>query len=59
MRVLIFVVVNVVHQGHELRDCRVEFDVLELLLLHALYLHAQRQHALHVCVVVRGVEVGL
>lgn len=55
----VFVIVDVVHQRHELRDRVVEFDVLELLLLHTLDFGAQRQHPLHVLVVVRGVEVRL
>ena len=52
----VFVVVDVVHQRHELRGRFVEFDVFVLRLLHALDLPAERQHALHVLVVVRGVE---
>lgn len=52
-------VVDVVHQRRELRDRVVELDVGELLLLHALDLHAQRQHPLHVAVVVRDVEPRL
>ncbi len=58
-RLAVLVVVDVVHEGHELRDCLVELDVLELLLLDAEDLHAQRQDPLHVPVVVRGVKVSL
>ena len=52
-------IVNVVHQRHELRDSRVEFDMWVFLLLDALDLHAERQDALHVRVVVRDVEMRL
>lgn len=52
----VFVVVDVVHQRYELGDRVVEFHMLVFPLLHALYFHAQRQHPLHVSVVVRGVE---
>ena len=55
----VFVVVDVVHERDELRDGAVKLDVLELLLLHALDLGAERQHPLHVLVVVRGVKVRL
>ena len=47
------------HEGHELRDGRVELDLRELLLLDAQDPHAERQHALHVRVVVRDVKGGL
>ena len=59
MRLAVFVVVNVVHQGHEFGDGLVELDVFELLLLHAVYLHAERQHPLHMAPVVRDVKVRL
>ena len=56
---MVFVVVDLVHQRHELRDGIVEFDILVYLPLHALDFHAERQHPLHVVVVVRDVEVRL
>lgn len=52
-------VVDVVHQCHELDDGLVEFDVGELLLLDAQYRHAEREDALHVRVVVRDIEMRL
>ena len=55
---LVFMIVDVVHQSHEFRDDRVEFDLREFLLLDVQNLHAERQHALHVRVVVRGVIGG-
>ena len=53
---LVLVVVDVVHQRHELRDGVVELDVLVLLLLDPLDLHAQRHDPLDVLVVVGRVE---
>ncbi len=55
----VFVVVDLVHQRHELRDGIVELDILVYLPFHALYFHAERQHPLHVFVVVRDVEMRL
>ena len=55
---LVLVVVDVVHECHEFRNGRVEFDLRELLLLDAQDAHAERQHALDVRVVVRDVKGG-
>ena len=59
MRSRVLVIVDIVHQRDELRDRLVEFDMLVRRLLHALNLHAQRQHPPHVLVVVRDVKVRL